>query len=140
MLRLPSSDLRVWPPPEPILHASAHHESSDKTQNTTPTTTKSLDRAFYTLSLYLLYQTNDHTYEIIMDYEGQRLSELIFYWIILAISCVGWVIGYFRQEFFIVFKFWLVSVAISVVVSAAILRVWLLFVTMAFDSNDMFFL
>ena len=27
------------------------------------------------------------------------------------------VIGYFRQEFFIVFKFWLVGVALSVVVS-----------------------
>jgi signal peptidase complex subunit 1 len=52
-----------------------------------------------------------------MDYEGQRLSELIFYWIILAVSGVGWVIGYFKQEFIIVFKFWLVSVALSVVVS-----------------------
>jgi signal peptidase complex subunit 1 len=51
-----------------------------------------------------------------MDYEGQRLSELIFYWIILAVSGVGWVIGYFKQEFIIVFKFWLVSVALSVVV------------------------
>lgn len=51
-----------------------------------------------------------------MDYEGQRLSELFFYWIILAFGGVGWIIGYVRQDFFIVFKFWLVGVAISVVV------------------------
>jgi signal peptidase complex subunit 1 len=53
-----------------------------------------------------------------MDYEGQKLSELIFYWIILIFGGVGWVIGYMRQEFFIVFKFWCVGVLISAVVSA----------------------
>jgi signal peptidase complex subunit 1 len=52
-----------------------------------------------------------------MDYEGQRLSELIFYWIILSLGGVGWVIGYFRQDFNIVFQFWLVGVVISVIVS-----------------------
>lgn len=52
-----------------------------------------------------------------MDYEGQRLAELIFYWIILSFGGVGWVIGYFRQDFTIVFQWWLVGVAISVVVS-----------------------
>jgi signal peptidase complex subunit 1 len=51
-----------------------------------------------------------------MDYEGQRLSELIFYWVILLCGGVGWIIGYMRQEFFIVFKFWLVGVVISIVV------------------------
>ncbi len=51
-----------------------------------------------------------------MDYEGQRLSELFFYWIILGFGGVGWLIGYVRQDFFVVFKFWLVGVAISVVV------------------------
>ncbi|VEU34690.1 unnamed protein product [Pseudo-nitzschia multistriata] len=50
-----------------------------------------------------------------MDYEGQRLSELIFYWLIIGFGGVGWVIGYFRQEFFIVFKFWLVGVVLSTV-------------------------
>mmetsp|Transcript_1100 Transcript_1100/g.2460 ORF Transcript_1100/g.2460 Transcript_1100/m.2460 type:complete len:90 (-) Transcript_1100:1164-1433(-) len=50
-----------------------------------------------------------------MDYEGQRLSELLFYWLIIGFGGVGWVIGYFRQEFFIVFKFWLVGVVLSVV-------------------------
>ena len=57
-----------------------------------------------------------------MDYEGQKLSELIFYWLILVLSGVGWIIGYIRQEFFIVFKFWLVSVVISIVVSVAYLE------------------
>lgn len=50
-----------------------------------------------------------------MDYEGQRLSELFFYWIILAFGGVGWIIGYFRQDFTIVFQCWLVGVVISVV-------------------------
>jgi signal peptidase complex subunit 1 len=51
-----------------------------------------------------------------MDYEGQKLSELIFYWVILIFGGVGWIVGYMRQEFFIVFKFWLVGVVISIVV------------------------
>ncbi len=67
------------------------------------------------LSFSIPFRIQQHT----MDYEGQRLSELIFYWIILTFGGIGWVIGYFRQEFFIVFKFWLVGVAISIVV-----RVW----------------
>ena len=52
-----------------------------------------------------------------MDYEGQRLSELLFYWIIIIFGGVGWVIGYFQQDFVIVFKAWLVGVIISAVVS-----------------------
>jgi hypothetical protein len=55
-----------------------------------------------------------------MDYEGQRLSELLFYWIILAFGAVGWVIGHFKQDFMVVFQFWLVGVAISVVVCESI--------------------
>ena len=51
-----------------------------------------------------------------MDYEGQKLAELIFYWIILSFWAVGWVIGYFRQDFTIVFQCWLVGVVLSVVV------------------------
>jgi len=50
-----------------------------------------------------------------MDYQGQRLAELMFYWIILSFGAVGWIIGYFQQDFMVVFKFWLVGVAISVV-------------------------
>ena len=56
-----------------------------------------------------------------MDYEGQRLSELIFYWIILSLGAVGWVIGYFQQDFYIVFQFWLVGVVLSVIVSSSIM-------------------
>lgn len=52
-----------------------------------------------------------------MDYEGQRLAEFIFYWVILAFGAVGWVIGYLQQDFTVVFQCWLVGVAISVIVS-----------------------
>ena len=58
-----------------------------------------------------------------MDYEGQRLAELIFYWIILSFGAVGWVIGYVKQDFMIVFQCWLVGVAISVVVSTSMPRI-----------------
>lgn len=51
-----------------------------------------------------------------MDYEGQRLAELIFYWIILTFGSVGWIIGYFQQDFTVVFQAWLVGVVLSVVV------------------------
>ena len=50
-----------------------------------------------------------------MDYKGQQLAELLFYWIIIAFGAVGWVIGYIHQDFFIVFQVWLVGVSISVV-------------------------
>jgi hypothetical protein len=52
-----------------------------------------------------------------MDYEGQKLVELIFYWIILAFGIVGWVVGYFQQDFTIVFQAWLAGVVLSVIVS-----------------------
>jgi hypothetical protein len=52
-----------------------------------------------------------------MDYEGQRLAELIFYWIILSFGAVGWIIGYFKQDFMVVFQLWLVGVVTSVIVS-----------------------
>jgi Microsomal signal peptidase 12 kDa subunit (SPC12) len=51
-----------------------------------------------------------------MDYKGQELAELIFYIIICSFGAVGWVIGYFHQDFTIVFQAWLVGVVISVVV------------------------
>jgi hypothetical protein len=51
-----------------------------------------------------------------MDYEGQQLAELLFYWIILAFGAVGWIIGFFQQDFLIVFQAWLVGVVISIIV------------------------
>ncbi|KAG7372670.1 microsomal signal peptidase subunit SPC12 [Nitzschia inconspicua] len=59
--------------------------------------------------------TQHNRNNVIMDYKGQQLSELIFYWIILLCGGVGWIIGYMRQEFLIVFKFWLVGVVVSVI-------------------------
>jgi prepilin signal peptidase PulO-like enzyme (type II secretory pathway) len=55
-----------------------------------------------------------------MDYEGQKLAELLFYWIILSFGGVGWVIGYFQQDFFVVVQAWLVGVVISVIVSTVL--------------------
>jgi signal peptidase complex subunit 1 len=52
-----------------------------------------------------------------MDYEGQRLAELLFQWIICSLGAVGWVIGYINQNFYHTFYVWLVGVIISVIVS-----------------------
>ena len=51
-----------------------------------------------------------------MDFQGQRLAELIFYWVILSFGIVGWIIGYFQQDFTVVFQAWLAGVLLSVVV------------------------
>ena len=51
-----------------------------------------------------------------MDYEGQKLAELLFYYIILSCGGVGWILGYMRQDFTIVFQLWLVGVIVSVIV------------------------
>ena len=51
-----------------------------------------------------------------MDYEGQKLSELLFHWIILSFGAVGWIVGYFYQDFSYVFYSWSVGTLISVVV------------------------
>lgn len=51
-----------------------------------------------------------------MDYEGQKLAELLFYYIILSCGGVGWILGYIRQDFTIVFQIWLVGVIVSVIV------------------------
>ena len=72
-----------------------------------------------------------------MDYKGQRLSEIIFHVIIILFGSIGWVIGYFREDFMVVFQVWFVGVVLSVIVSdgterngterdcMAWLRVWL---------------
>mmetsp|Transcript_7352 Transcript_7352/g.12185 ORF Transcript_7352/g.12185 Transcript_7352/m.12185 type:complete len:81 (-) Transcript_7352:175-417(-) len=50
-----------------------------------------------------------------MDYEGQKLSELLFHIFILTFGGVGWVVGYFAQNFTYVFYAWAFGTAISVV-------------------------
>jgi len=51
-----------------------------------------------------------------MDYEGQKLAELLFYWIICSFGGVGWVFGYIHQDFTMVFYVWLVGVVLSVLI------------------------
>ena len=59
------------------------------------------------------FKQQEHT----MDYEGQKLAELIFYWIFLSFGAVGWTIGYIRQDFTVVFQVWLAALVLSVIVS-----------------------
>ena len=54
-----------------------------------------------------------------MDYKGQQLSELLFQIIIILFGAVGWVIGYFQQDFLVVFQAWAVGVVISIIVSTS---------------------
>jgi Microsomal signal peptidase 12 kDa subunit (SPC12) len=51
-----------------------------------------------------------------VDFEGQKLAELIFYVVIIAFGGVGWVVGFLQQDFTIVFQAWLVGVVLSVIV------------------------
>eukprot|EP00956_Cyclotella_meneghiniana_P011667 scaffold16423_cov55-Cyclotella_meneghiniana.AAC.4 len=50
-----------------------------------------------------------------MDYEGQKLSENLFFYIIILFGSIGWVYGYFLQDFTYVFYSWSVGVFISLV-------------------------
>lgn len=51
-----------------------------------------------------------------MDFEGQKLAELIFHILIIAFGAVGWVIGYIQQDFTVVFQAWLVGLVLSIIV------------------------
>lgn len=51
-----------------------------------------------------------------MDFEGQKLAEIIFHILIISFGAIGWVIGYFQQDFTVVFQCWLVGLVLSVIV------------------------
>jgi len=48
-----------------------------------------------------------------MDYKGQELAEFLFSWIIIAFGAVGWVVGYFHQDFSYTFYAWLAGVVLA---------------------------
>mmetsp|Transcript_30007 Transcript_30007/g.87387 ORF Transcript_30007/g.87387 Transcript_30007/m.87387 type:complete len:108 (-) Transcript_30007:288-611(-) len=50
-----------------------------------------------------------------MDYDGQRLAELLYYWIIIVFGAIGWIWGYLKGDFMLTFYAWAVGVGISVV-------------------------
>mmetsp|Transcript_3038 Transcript_3038/g.3770 ORF Transcript_3038/g.3770 Transcript_3038/m.3770 type:complete len:90 (+) Transcript_3038:43-312(+) len=50
-----------------------------------------------------------------MDYQGQKLAELLYYWIIISFGVVGWIWGYFEKDFMYTFNTCAVGVVISVV-------------------------
>lgn len=52
-----------------------------------------------------------------MDYKGQQLSELLFYYITIIFGSIGWIVGYWYQDFSYVFYPWLVGVVLSTLVS-----------------------
>jgi signal peptidase complex subunit 1 len=54
-----------------------------------------------------------------MDFEGQKLAEIIFHILIISFGAIGWVIGYLRQDFTVVFYWWLVGLGLSVLVCIA---------------------
>jgi len=56
-----------------------------------------------------------------MDYKGQQLSELLFYWIILSVGGIAWVYGWFVADFLPVFAAWLGSVVLACLVSMGLL-------------------
>jgi hypothetical protein len=51
-----------------------------------------------------------------MDCDGQRLAELLYYWIIILFGAAGWVWGYFSANFQNTIVCWAAGVAISLVV------------------------
>jgi len=59
-------------------------------------------------------------YKSTMDYEGQKLCENLFYWIIIIFGAIGWVYGYMEQDFVHVFYAWSVGMVISVIVSVCV--------------------
>jgi membrane protein CcdC involved in cytochrome C biogenesis len=67
-------------------------------------------------STSILKSTNLPNRSTTMDFEGQKLSELIFHILIIACGAVGWIIGFFQQDFTIAFQAWLVGLVLSVVV------------------------
>mmetsp|Transcript_13403 Transcript_13403/g.20119 ORF Transcript_13403/g.20119 Transcript_13403/m.20119 type:complete len:92 (-) Transcript_13403:328-603(-) len=51
-----------------------------------------------------------------MDYEGQKLCENLFYWMIILFGAVGWVYGYIEQDFVYVFYAWGVGMILSIII------------------------
>ena len=49
-----------------------------------------------------------------MDYQGQKLSENLFYYITILFGAVGWIYGYFLEDFTYVVYSWGVGVALSI--------------------------
>ena len=50
-----------------------------------------------------------------MDYKGQALSEKLFYYILISVSSIGWVYGYFAQSFLVTFYVWAGALAFCIV-------------------------
>mmetsp|Transcript_63588 Transcript_63588/g.143444 ORF Transcript_63588/g.143444 Transcript_63588/m.143444 type:complete len:96 (+) Transcript_63588:119-406(+) len=50
-----------------------------------------------------------------MDYQGQKLAELAYYWIIIIFGGIGWLWGFYEKNFMYTFNAWAVGVVISVV-------------------------
>lgn len=50
-----------------------------------------------------------------MDYRGQRLAELIYIYLIVAVGAVAWVCGYVAESFQVTFGIWLVGLVVAMI-------------------------
>jgi len=79
-----------------------------------------------------------------VEFVGQRLSENIFDSLICSFGLIGWVLGFFQEDFTIVFQSWLVGVVLSIIVSEIrlhllrLLQIWICncALSLSFGSND----
>lgn len=51
------------------------------------------------------------------DFQGQKLSEYLYYYIIIVCGAIGWVVGYAKGSFLLTFYGWFIGVIISLAVS-----------------------
>ena len=50
-----------------------------------------------------------------MDYQGQKLAEMIYLYLIVILGAIGWVFGYVAQSFKITFTVWLGGLVVSMI-------------------------
>jgi signal peptidase complex subunit 1 len=50
------------------------------------------------------------------DFQGQKLSEYLYYYLIILCGAAGWIYGYMQQSFLPTFYAWAVGLALSLIV------------------------
>lgn len=57
---------------------------------------------------------------LLQDFHGQKLSEYLYYYIIIICGAIGWIAGYFKESFLLTFYGWCVGVVLSLIVSGVV--------------------
>jgi len=52
----------------------------------------------------------------LQDFQGQKLSEYLYYYLIILCGAAGWLYGYTQQSFLPTFYAWAVGLALSLIV------------------------